>query len=177
MIFSHFASIWGFTSPQLHPNLTGLFLQKLVLAIYVKLRPALLEHLLQESVELGIHSNIIVYARQGGIYEYVWAHPVKRPFGVTLPINCSSCGRLDSWLVPTLAISALPVTATISCAKCSNTLQCPILASSRVTAKSRDASGEWLIRCLDRPGAVKLLRWTYVNGMLTGECGLEGGSD
>ena len=151
----------------------GLFLQSLVLAIYVKLRPALVENILRESVELGIHFGIIVYTRQGGIYEYVWAHPVARPLGVTLPLNCGACGRLDSWIVPTLMISALPLNANFSCAKCPNTHSCSIPALCRVTAKSRDASGEWFAWCLDRPNvALKLLKWSYVNGVLTGECGI-----
>jgi hypothetical protein len=164
----HFAAIWGFASFDLHPNLTGLFLQSLILAFYVKLRPALLENLLRESVELGTHSSIIVYLRKGGIYEYLWAHPVARPLGVVLPQNCSSCGRLESWAIPKLAIASLPTTATISCAKCSNAFSCSISALCRVTAKSRDASGEWFAQCLDGPNAIKSFKWSYVGGVLTG---------
>jgi hypothetical protein len=145
------------------------------LAIYVKLRPVLLENILRESVELGMHSGIIVYVWQGGIYEYIWGHPIARPLGMVLPLNCSACGHLHPWLIPALVISALPMMASLSCARCPNTLPCLILALSRVTAKSRDASDEWFIWCLDRPDVVKVLKWSYVNGVLTGECGLEGG--
>ena len=175
MGLSHFASIWGFTSLELHPNLTGLFLQRLILAIYIKLRPALLENILRESVELGVHSGVVVYVRQGGIYEYIWGHPVTRPLGMILPLSCGACGRLDPWLIPTLGISAL--STSISCTKCPNTLPCSIPALCRVTARSQDASGEWFIRCLDRPGTTKLLKWSYKNGVLTGDCGLQGGSN
>ena len=133
------------------------------------MRPALLENVLRESVELGIHSGIVVYPRQGGVYEYIWGHPVTRPLGINLPINCSVCGHLDPWLVPTFPISALPITTSLSCAKCPNTFSCSIPALCRVTAKSQDASGEWFIQSLDTPDEVTLLNWSYVDGVLTGE--------
>lgn len=151
----------------------GLFLQSLVMAIFVKLRPMLLENILRESVELGAHSGIIVYTQQGGIYEYVWAHPVTRPLGVVLPLNCGTCGHLGPWLVPELAISALPTMTNFSCAKCPNTFQCLILALCHITPKSRGVGGEWFAQCLDGPSMVlKMVKWSYINGVLTGNAAL-----
>ncbi|KAF8235820.1 hypothetical protein L208DRAFT_1376400 [Tricholoma matsutake] len=110
--------------------------QSLILVFYIKLCPALLEKLLQESVELGAHSGMVVYLRQGGVYEYFWAHPAARPLGVILPLNCSSCGCLDSWAIPKLAIPALPMMAEIPCTKCPNTFSSLIPALCWITAKS-----------------------------------------
>ncbi|KAF8228434.1 hypothetical protein L208DRAFT_1379353 [Tricholoma matsutake] len=159
-----FAAIWGFTSFDLRPNLTGLFLQSLILAFC----PALLEKLFQESVELGAHSGVVIYLGQGGVYEYFWAHPAARPLSVILLLNCSLCGHLDSWAIPKLAILALPMMVEIPCAKCSNTFSSLILALCQITAKSRDASSEWFAWCLDKPNTIKSLKWSYVEGVLKG---------
>jgi hypothetical protein len=165
-LFRHFASVWGFTAADFHPNLTSAFLQRLVSAFYVKLRPAMLDNLLRESVELGMHSGLIVYLPQG-VYEYLWAHPSARPFGVALPLNCEGCGRLESWNIPVIKISSLPAVGKFVCKRCAYVFQSSIPSLHRVTSKSHDASGEWFLRWLEGLDATSL-KWSFVDGALTG---------
>lgn len=128
-------------------------------AFYIKLRPALLDNLLRDSVELGMHSGLIVYLPQG-VYEYIWSHPSARPFGVVLPLSCEGCGRLESWAIPQIETSSLPTMGEFLCASCGNSFQSYIPALYRVGAKSRDASGEWFFRQLEGL-EVKSLKWSY----------------
>src|ERR1700733_247782 len=135
--------------------------------------PALLENILRESVELGAHTNMMVYTRQGAIHTYSWGHPIAKPYGVALPLNCKACGRLGSWSVPSMGLSTLPTIGKFPCKGpgCSYVFSCSIPTLHRVGSKSQDASGEWFIGCLKAPDAAASsvgLKWSYVDGILTG---------
>ena len=171
----NFATIWSFTASHFHHSHANIFLQKLVSTFYLKLCPNLLESIFGESVDLGIHTNVIVYTTQGAIHEYSWGHPKTRPYGVPLPLNCGGCGRLGSWIVSDIPLTALPTTGEFPCSGpgCSHVFSSHIPALNHFGSKCRDASGEWFIRCLKGLDSTSQangtnLKWVYEDEVFRG---------
>jgi hypothetical protein len=175
---SNFAGIWGFKVPRFHPSIANLFLQELILAFFVERRPAILSSVLGNHVRLGAHSDIIVYLKNGIIYEYRWGHERTRPFGIYLPMGCPKCGCLQSWKPlkwtgPKIAQSAIVYCSTKleEGGDCVGTVTLDLSGLHRVTKRGLDAGGEWYGSYVNRRDETHPLWWSYKEGVLTGDVG------
>jgi hypothetical protein len=179
----NFAAIWGFTIPRFHPNLASLFLQELVMTIYIDRRPSLVGAILGNHTRLGSHSDIIVYTRNKLVYEYRWGHESVRPFGVSLPMGCPDCGRLRTWKPATSVGLTIPASASVQCGgktkvsdgdkrrNCSGTIALQLSGTHRVTKRGTGATGEWYGKYLGGSNARHPLWWSYKEGILSADVG------
>jgi hypothetical protein len=140
-------------------------LQELVLAFFVKSRPFLIDALLSSAVDLGAHTGIILYLNSGQVYEYVWSHPVRRPFGADLPISCTKCYRLKPWDIPK-SFPAANTQLHVRCLGCNNAIDFHIPRLFEVTKARKDSVGQWFGRYWDGPDEMQALRWSAKDGLL-----------
>ncbi|KAJ7898162.1 hypothetical protein B0H14DRAFT_2557206 [Mycena olivaceomarginata] len=95
-----FYCLIGFESDKFQPASSGHFLLALLERFYVEGSPTFLANCLGQAGPLTSHSGI-VYLRGNGEkpQRYLWAHPVRAPFGVPVPISCL-CGVPNGMRVP-----------------------------------------------------------------------------
>lgn len=89
-----FGSAVGFLEEGLQPSLATDFFNRFVLDRYVLLNKDLRSSL-PGSSSTGFHTSILEFTTTG-ITTFVLSHAYYRPFGVSKPLACPGCGRLDS---------------------------------------------------------------------------------
>jgi hypothetical protein len=159
-----------------HPDQACLFLQELVLTLYIERRPALVAAILSNHPRLGSHSNIIVYLRNGIIYEYRWGHEHIRPFSMSLPLSCKTCGCLQQWNPPKPKAKSIPKVLVVPCGgkaekligeetvmtACSNEITLRLNGIHRLGKRTTgEARGEWFGRYIGHIKADKPIWWSY----------------
>jgi hypothetical protein len=151
---SNFAAIWGFKVPRFHPSIANLFLQELVLTFFVECCPAILSVVLSNHVHLGAHSDIIIYLKNGIVYEYCWGHKKMCPFGIYLPMGRPKCSCLQSWKPLKWAGLKIAQSAIVYCSTklqkgkdCVGAVTLDLSGLHHVTKWGLDAGGEWYGSC------------------------------
>ena len=63
-----------------------------------------LEHVLMESMYLGMHTGIVHFSlgdqedtNISKVIKYVWVHHDYQPWGMELPMQCPQCGTVQKW--------------------------------------------------------------------------------
>ena len=104
--------------PQLHIHTRILrsFLMKLFRqVIFYGLEIAVgARRILNEEMAFGVQTDVHIYSARLGL-TFIWCHKLRRPLGISIGIQCPSCGRLEPFDV---SIDPLARHATISCRGC-----------------------------------------------------------
>lgn len=86
----------AFGQVDFQPSTANVFLMDTNLHWFIYRRNPVSGMLLNHQV-LGSHSDIYILYRSGLSERLTWSHPGHRPFGFSVPIQCSSCHALKSF--------------------------------------------------------------------------------
>jgi hypothetical protein len=89
-----FKSIWAFNADDFIPHMANKFCQDIAINHFVTRRGNITPMLL-DNCSLGAHTDVI-HIRNGKALTYIWSHPVNRPFGQPMPLQCR-CKSVRSW--------------------------------------------------------------------------------
>ena len=82
------------------PSTANAFLMDSHLYWFIYRRNPISGMLLNHQV-LGSHSDVYVLYRSGSCQRLTWSHPGHRPFGFSVPIQCSNCKVIKSFIPKT----------------------------------------------------------------------------
>ncbi|KAJ6556080.1 hypothetical protein B0H19DRAFT_1071213 [Mycena capillaripes] len=95
-----FHALIGFEAAKLQPEITMSFLAAVIKKFYFHNQKNFMDDCLAVSSHLGSHSGVVyLYGNGESHYRYIWAHPVRAPFGVPLPLSCA-CGLVNTAMPP-----------------------------------------------------------------------------
>ncbi|KAJ7271368.1 hypothetical protein B0H12DRAFT_1067212 [Mycena haematopus] len=89
----------GFAAERFLPASANTFLQDVVHSFFIAQHGKGLPRILASHYELGIHSDVLVYFRNGDVFRYAWHHPARHPYGQAVPHQCPDCFGLQSYKV------------------------------------------------------------------------------
>jgi hypothetical protein len=123
--------------------------------------------LLHRDPDMGSHTSVVVYLCNGLVWEYKWTHPIHRPRGCVLPINCPDCCVIDSWEEPEVDGSCVKFKCTTqSCTKSLSFDVPKMFPITRVVQKDR--AGQWIGYYRTQLDANQSVKWSYEDGVLVG---------
>ncbi|KAF8347333.1 hypothetical protein F5887DRAFT_957912 [Amanita rubescens] len=94
---SPFHSLMAFGQVDFQPSTANAFLMDTNLFWFIYRRNPVSGMLLNHQV-LGSHSDVYVLYHSGSAERLTWSHPGHRPFGFPLPIQCTGCKALKSFI-------------------------------------------------------------------------------
>jgi hypothetical protein len=100
-----FNYIVAFTAHPFHPPLILPFILEYGQHVLVQQHnlPLAFEHILPYANQLYRHTNIILICKtESGTrgQKLIWTHPILRPWGNEIPIQCGKCCGINTWCKP-----------------------------------------------------------------------------
>ncbi|KAJ6581595.1 hypothetical protein B0H19DRAFT_1061129 [Mycena capillaripes] len=115
---AHFQNALGFTVERFLLAAANTFLQDMVMSFTITHHAKSFSRVLASHCELGIHTDIILYFKDGGVYCYTWHHPALHPYRHPVPHQCPKCFAIASFHVVDHTVSGVKM----QCKQCFNNL-------------------------------------------------------
>jgi hypothetical protein len=127
----------------------------------------MLDVLLHREPDMGLHTNVVVYLRNGLVWEYKWTHPIRQPHGCVLPVNCPDCCVIEPWGKPEVYGSCVTFSCTAEPCKHSLSFEVPKMFPITRFMKN-DRAGQWFGGYKIQLNADQPVRWSYEDEVLVG---------
>jgi hypothetical protein len=147
MVSSPFHWLMAFGQVDFQPSTANGFLMDTNLYWFIYWRNPISGMLLNHQV-LGSHSDIYVLYHSGSSKQITWSHPGHHPFGFPLPIQCSKCKALKSF-IPKPQVNQEKKDYSLICLVCKTCMNVleyqkpPGLQRVMMGELSRSPVGEW----------------------------------